>query len=307
MQTSRDLLRAPITYDIVVSDFGRDATIEYLQLVTASEKRLILSVLEHEKREFFDEYRRMMFTTIGDVAYFKEPVIAASTAGRGYLADDVLIGVGSTLMSQEFIDRVSACVLQECLLALSRGHLRLRVAIPCNGLSGLAKEIGRVIRSDLEIRKLASRFALQLDDVRRVAAARIAIHTVPDATMHYLTSTARVSSRTPLLVLGTRGTNLIYQELCPAGVAHVMSLEDRDYELIDRAIVASIGGDANQVAAVREQLLEDIIEPRRRAFGDLVVLEACTDFHLEVGLSTLKLFAQAMVEDCYKPKNSKLQ
>ncbi len=31
--TATELLKTPITYDIVVSDFGRDATIEYAQEV----------------------------------------------------------------------------------------------------------------------------------------------------------------------------------------------------------------------------------------------------------------------------------
>ena len=69
--SAADLLRMKITYDIVISDFGRDATIEYLCRVSSLEKRLIERVLVRDNLEFFDEYRRIMFTVVADLSYFK--------------------------------------------------------------------------------------------------------------------------------------------------------------------------------------------------------------------------------------------
>lgn len=297
-----NLLKTRITYDIIVSDFGRDATIEYLRLVATSEKRLIKTILKRDDREFFDEYRRIMFTAVGDLAFFKESAIAQSATSSGYLTKDILIGLGPSPMSQEFVDRVALSVIQEVLAAMDRGHERLRILIPCNGLSVLAQKIKQVTCSVGELRRIVKAYALMTSDFDRVAAAHISVHTVPEAVIIYLAETKKVDEMTHLLVLGTRGVNTIYETLAESHDMNVLHVEDWEYELIDKAIVASIGGDQGEVDSCREQLQKELIEPRRGLFDDLVVLEACTDFHLGLGLSSLELFADAMVADCYQPK-----
>lgn len=301
MLSPRDLLAAPVTYDIVVSDFGRDATIEYLRLVSTLEKRFIVSILDQQKRAFFDEYRRIMFTTIGDVAFFKAQAIAEETKSVGYLTEDVLIGLGPTPTSQEFIDRVAFCVVQEALAALDRGHRRLRVMIPCNGLSRIAMEIGRVISSDADLKRLAERSKSPMPNFDRVATAGINVFTVPEAVVRHLAAPQEASRRMHVLVLGTPGTHAMYEEMSAACGIKILPIEKDEYDLIDRTIVASIGNDPAEVAACRENLQNKLIEPRRQLFGrDLIILEACTDFRLELGLSSLELFAEAMVSDCYR-------
>ncbi len=299
MLTPRDVLEAPVTYDLIVSDFGRDAAIEYLKLVAARERRLIEPILRGAGCEFFDEYRRIMFTVIADVAFFKRSAIANSTKNCGYLTEDILVGVGATPISRDFVDRVAISVVQEILAALGRGHELLRVAIPCNGLSVLAQEVARIISSEMELSRIVGVYAPGMLDFSRIATARIRVRTVPEAVVQHLAAGQEPGRHAHLLVLGTRGTNAQYELLTNSSALIALPIEDAEYELIERSIVASIGGDLKEIAKCRERLGEELITPRRRLFEDLIVLEACTDFRLGLGVSSLELFADAMVADCY--------
>jgi hypothetical protein len=301
MVTAAGLLEKPITYDIIVSDFGRDATIEYLRLVSNSEKRLIKTILDRDGLEFFDEYRRIMFTAIGDVAFFKEAAILKSALSHGHLRDDILIGVGSSpSMSQEFIDRVTLSVIQEALVAIDHGHNILRVMIPCNTLSSLAKQIGKMIHSDMELKRIVETYAPSGFDIHRLTTAHIDVYTVPEAVMRHLAETKKNGKMTHLLVLGTSGTNAIYGAYTESYAIIVLPIENWEQELIDEAIVASIGGDRNKIDIHKEQLQKEIIKPRSDMFENLTILEACTDFRLGLGVSSLEVFADVMVMDCYR-------
>jgi hypothetical protein len=299
MLNPRDLLGGPVTYDLIISDFGREAAIEYLHLAARYEKQLIDSILRVGGYRFFDEYRRMMFTLIGDVAFFKEAMIADSTSRDGFLSETILVGVGFSPASRDFIKRVTISIAQEALAALGRGHQRLRVAIPCNGLSYLAKEVVRIINSDVELRLLLeeSNSGIQPNQIR---LPPISVHTVPEAVVHHLAGIQQAGENIYLLVLGTRGAHAQYELLTNSTTINVLPIADHEFELLNRSIVAAIGGDPEEVTRSREQIRVELIEPRKRLFNNLVVLEACTDFRLGLGLNSLDLFAQAMVADCYR-------
>ena len=299
MSTTRvdELVRLPVTYDIIIGDFGRDATIEYLRLMAAYERSVLEPVLRREGREFFDEYRRIMFAVLGDLAFFKKPAIAASVQGRGYFTDAILVGVGFTPPSADFIENVAISVVYEVVAALAKGYERLRIAVPCNGLSALATEVGRILRSESELHKLTSSRGLRILDIGQVVAAKPTVHTVPESVMaHLVRRSERASS---VLLLGTQGTNAIYRELASSQNVRVLPISDVEYAVINRAIVAAIGGDPDAIASSRQQLRSAVIEQHEATCPDLVIVEACTDFRLGLGLSSLELFAEAMVADAY--------
>jgi hypothetical protein len=301
MFSSNDLLRIPVTYDIIVGDFGRDAAIEYLRLLAKNEKKTINSILKHRNLGFFDEYRRMMFTVIADLAFLKKDAIGKSASNDGIIKEDILIGVGTpTIISMEFVNRISLSVIQEVLSAIDRGHDLFRVMIVCNTLSDLAIEIGKMIHSTEEVRRIVETNALSISNFEKIANVEISVHTVPEAVMQHLVDTNKTDEVLHILVLGTRGTNSIYAKLAAdsRGIS-ILPIEDWEYELIDETVVASIGGDQNEIGLCCEQLRTKLIKHRAKLFKDLVVLEACTDFHLGLGISSLEVFAEAMVVDCY--------
>jgi hypothetical protein len=297
--SAADLLRMKITYDIIISDFGRDSTIEYLYRVSSLEKKLIERVLVRDNLEFFDEYRRIMYTVVADLSYFKKPAIAKSTENQGYLKEDILIGLGSSPMSKDFVDRVTLSVIQEALAAIDRGHEYLRVIIPCNTLSDLAKEIRRVICSVSELKRLTKASAVKISEVERITTWKIDIYTVPEAVVRHLGRTKRYDETINLIVLGTRDTNAIYGRLTEASAINVLPLKNWEYELINKTIVASIGNCKDSLNSYCQRLQEELIKPQIGLSDNLIVLEACTDFRLGLGLSSLEVFTEAIVADSY--------
>lgn len=300
MITPFDLLRMPITYDIVVSDFGRAATVEYLRLSADRERYLIAKILDEGGHPFFDEYRRLMFTVIGDIAFYKHTAITESANRVGYLTEDILIGLGGTTASDDFLNRLLLAVLQELLSAIARGHQRLRVVIPCNGLAVVADKISSILISAEKLLALTPLHKFTTQDIDRIIGATIIVNTVPAAVVSYITRSVQSNERTPFLVVGTRGVNAIYRELARDYPIDVVPLSSEEYRLIDDAIVAAIGHDHAKTAIFQHTIQENMIAPRRVRFERLVVLEACTDFRMGIGISSLVTFAEAMVADCYQ-------
>ncbi len=296
-----DLLTMPITYDIIISDFGRDATIEYLRLVASLEKKLIGLILKPENLEFYDEYRRIMFSVIGDLNYFKETMIEENIVKRKCLTDEILIGVGRTAnLNNEFVDRVAFSVIQEIISAIDRNHLNIRILIPCNTLSSLTKTIEGIITSEEKLIRINKLNSNKLIGIERISSAKIIIKTVPDSVMNYLSVNKNPYKKMNLLVLGTSETNLIYNALSVLYPINIIPLTLRDQELINNAIVASIGGNSKLVKQCTKTLEMEIIEPIKNKFSNLIILEACTDFHLGLGLNSLEVFASETVTDLYR-------
>lgn len=64
------LIKSPIIYDIIIGDFGRDATIEYLRFIVKYERQSIDRILNDSQTTFYDEYRKIMFSAICELSYF---------------------------------------------------------------------------------------------------------------------------------------------------------------------------------------------------------------------------------------------
>ncbi|VEN73435.1 hypothetical protein EPICR_170052 [Candidatus Desulfarcum epimagneticum] len=294
-----DLLRMPVTRDIVIADFGRDASLEYLRLVSRREKRLIEGVLAPEGHAFFDEYRRVMHTVVGDLAFLKETALERSAKNPGYLKGDILIGTGPWPRPGVFFQKLARLAVQQALLAMDRGPGRVRVVIPCNTLSDEAKRLDHALGSARELRKrLGPRF-LSRSRARKIAAAGIRAFAPPEAVIRRLAENGSPGKPLNLLVLGARGARAVYEKLAAFRGLHVTPLENRHDDLIRQTIVASIGNRRERLDLCRRRLIHEIIEPRKKRLGSLVVLEARTDFRLGLGPSSLEIFADAMTSDAY--------
>jgi hypothetical protein len=292
---AQSLLSEAVTYDIIISDFGREASVEYLRLSAVKERQVIQSLLRLGNFEFFDEYRRIMFSMIGDVAFFKRSMISRVAAKNGYLTDEVLIGLGQTDTTAEFERNVIFCVLKEVVSAVDRGYRQIRVIIPCNTLSTFTFKIGRLLNDLPQLKIIVDTFDQPFFGYDKINQARITVHTVPEAVIEK----AARELNTHLLLLGTAHTNEIYKRLCANTTMKVINLDQREQKLIDQAIVGSIGGDIAEMAKHRNELMAELVEPQQSQNKNLLVVEACTDFKLNIGLSSLEIFAYEMVSKCY--------
>ena len=121
-----------------------------------------------------------------------------------------------------------------------------------------------------------------------MAAADITVHTVPEMVLRHMAEKHRAGERPPLLVLGTRTAHAAYRALAGPCGFQVLALDGHEFELVNEAIVAAVGGDEVEIGRSRERVQRELVEPRRRTHGELAVLEACTDLQLGLGLSSLR-------------------
>lgn len=290
------LLRVPSSFEIVIGDFGRAAAVNYLRIALSRARSLICNILSRANLPFFDEYRRMMFCLVADIGFFKAELINKVVAHHGKLNEDVLIGLGAQL-SLDVVERVGLCVLQQVEAAVSRGYQRLNVTLPCNGLAPLAEAVSQLLRSPVEVDRIKRKYGWHLDGAL-LPLNQINVCTVPATVVDQLTKTVQ-RPKPALLILGTQGVNKLYAALGAARDLAVYPLSVEQYRIIDRAIVAAIGGKAHELETCRQLLTQHVIKPAMERQPKLVVVEACTDFDFGLGYSSLEILAEAMVLRAY--------
>jgi len=293
------VLRLPVIHDIVIGDFGRDATIEFLKRVSAGERDLILEWLDTDEHPFFDEYRRIMWTVLADIAEFKRETIAA-VAKHGALTTEVLVGVGgSTSVAVEVYERVTEEALARAAFLARRGETAIRVLIPCNRLSDLAEHISARARSAEWLAGLRRRHGLDLDLDQERAVRSIRVLTVVESVTNVL---KRAGCRRAL-VLGSAEVRALYATaLGRAGIA-CLELNESQQREVDSSIVLAIEGTSAARTEAARRLRSDVIRPVVGPGDDVAIVEACTDFHLGVGIDSLDVFARDAVMDAYSPNS----
>src|SRR3989344_8912231 len=94
------LLNSPKIFDIIISDFGREAAVKYVRSMAAHEREIIYARLKTSRHKFYDEYRKIMFVLVGDIAYYKESMIE-KYKDKKYLDSGILIGIGKLEIPHE--------------------------------------------------------------------------------------------------------------------------------------------------------------------------------------------------------------
>jgi len=302
---SADLLRLPRVFDIVISDFGRETAIKLVQNVAVLEHRIIRSKLKDPTFKFFDEYRRIMFALIGDIAYIKQPQID-EYRGRGILDSGILLGMSGESIPASVKERLTQCIKEQAMYALSRGYRWIRVVIPCNTLSPISRGLEVDLRATIGSAKLIAgglnTGARTSDDgVHKVDDIRFHAWTVPQTVLHAIQR--KEALPTDLLVLGTSTAVSTYREelaqMEPRPAIKILELTAEEQEVVNEAIIAAIDGDRGEIDRSRMDILNKIIEPRRASGQAFTIIEACTDFELSVGINSLDFFTKELVNDVY--------
>lgn len=280
-------------FDIILGDFGRLASVDYVKYLSEEERREIVGV---RQSDFFDEERRIMFNLCCQIGWYKRDSIMDQIQANGQVDRNILIGIGPESVAREFVKRGAETVKANIDFALLKGFERIRVYTPCNGLSDLAREA-----TSLALRSLKG--AESEADIRMKGASKISNHAVVEfcsVAEKVVRRVVREGKSDSVLVLGTRGVNEIYKrEVAGTGIT-IFPLDDRDFALIDDAIVASIGKGQDSLLSVKRVLLDNIVSKFQTGFQGGLVIEACTDFDFGIGDSTLKFFAEEMVFDVYR-------
>ena len=294
------ILEIPQYFDVILSDFGRAAAINYTSRFSLLEQEAIQHELAQTGLPFFDEYRRTMFSLVGDVEFIKRTQIN-SAKRTGAIGKDILIGLDGSTIPVDLAVRIEELLLSEVVLALNRGHRNIRVVIPCNTLSPLSVALHEALAEGADyiidrarIVPSSARFPEYLRD------SKIRVCTVVDSVLSVLSSS---SSERDLLVLGTAGTVEIYAAEIQKAASHsglsVVRLSEGHQDLVHQVLAASLEREPGSMGEMRRTLEREVIEPNLSKEKETLVVEACTDFRLGLGLSSLDIFAQLMVDEVY--------
>lgn len=289
----RDL---PTTYEVVVGDFGREAATRYLALLAEEERMFLSRLLATQDLPFLDEYRRIMFGHVGDVDFLKQATIRRVWSEQGHLTDEVLVAVKAHEVPPDMVARFACVIHDEAVLAVRRGHSRVRVALPCNALSETLGEAVRVAGDHAAFKAAAE--SVEYEPISGDAVLGLTAHGVVHSTIRQLARTGMLDGR-PFVVLGAAMANEQYRRLGSPRGMHVLALTAAQQSLIDEVVLACIGGGEANLSAARQAIERDILTPLRRTHPGVVVLEACSDFDFGLGLDSVRLMARQMVYDCY--------
>jgi hypothetical protein len=294
--TPREILGLPVVRDIVVGDFGRDAAVAYVRLAAEEERVLLRHHLDAAGLPFLDEYRRVMPYTLCDIAAFKRDAITRDAQTHGHLTDSVLVGLGGGAeLTEEVFRNVTRSVIAQALLIASQGASHLRAAIPCNRLSDLAEYIDRKV-GDTELIASVSH-AIQCTPPQRAVSVVERLECIP-VTRSVVDYVGRLGTDAVLL-LGSAEVRELYQRECESRAINSLPITGATQRLIDELIVLSVGGHTAEVEQARQTLARDVVSPAKQDVAELVVVEACTDFTLGLGLSSLEVYATDMIERWY--------
>ena len=273
LEQLRDL---PITYDLVIGDFGREAATRYVNILAQEERRFLERFLAKTGTPFFDEYRRIMFTLVADIAFLKHGMIHRTWSEHGRLTDDVLVAVKAHEVPEDLRRELAAVIQDGVASAKRRGYGTVRVVMPCNSLSDvLTGAVDRVTHEQVDF-------------------ADVVAHGVIQSAIEQLRSTGCIGD-SPILVLGSSLAQDQYREAGATFGLDVLAVSAEQQALIDEAVTICIGGDERALARIRGSLESQIIAPAREVYGDIPVLEACTDFDFGLGHDSVRLLAEAYV------------
>jgi hypothetical protein len=298
-----NLLKYPYFYDIIISDFGRAAAIEYVRAVAELEQMTIQRHFLDKGSAFYDEHRRIMFTVIADLGYFKKRQIN-SAIPKGKIDSDILIGFKGQPMPDDIRDRIAIAVLEQVYLTLNRGYKNIRIIIPCNTISPLGHYIFNLVSNPEEFKAMmilhcgVSRsspvFSLLADAV-------FSLYTPPTLVIDEIRKAH--AGKVSILVFGTPLTVQIYKShILKLGLGNqltVLPLEFDEQDLVNKVIEAAISGDTAASDSIKEEIRNRIILPRQNITEELKVIEACTDIRLGLGINSLDVLVTRAVNDAY--------
>lgn len=290
-------MRGPVNtsgvFDIILGDFGRLASIDYVKYLSEEERQEILG---DRKSNFFDEERLIMFNLCCQIGWYKRDAISKQIQMKGSVDRNILIGIGPESVASEFLERGAETIRANIELAMIMGFEKIRVYTPCNGLSDLVREA--TSSAFQALKGTENKVTIHTKEGSKSSnQAVIEFCSVPEKVVRRVVREGRSHT---VLVLGTLGVNEIYKrEVAGTGVT-VFPLNDEDFDLLDDAIVASIGKGQDSLMSAKILLEESIVSRFRSKFPDGVVIEACTDFDFGIGDSSLKIFAEEMVLDVYR-------
>lgn len=297
----------PYMFDIVLSDFGRASTVELLRYLANEERARIQQFLTTKggarSAPFFDEYRRIMFTCVGNLSYIKQDILSENLVAKtSPLDSSVLYGVRGTKISTGAVGRIVEIVGGEVEQAFTRGYRRFRLVIPCNTLALIEKDLNIALGERLTKVEVKSLHINEIEQMRKSEKpAELTIYTVPKAVLKYV---KKQYTNAKLLLVGTslaqQGYAEVLDELAMEAIS-IIEFTTEEQDIMDELLVASIGQNAGYVRTMKRIFREKVLSPSAKYGPTPVIIEASTDFDLDIGINSLHMFGDLLLDDVYDP------
>ena len=278
------------------SDFGRAATLRLLHKVADVERDIVRRLTGHD---FYDEYRRIMFTCVADLGYIKSDTIRGYADRRAPLDRDVLYGTGHALIPGHAVEAIADVLAGPIAGALERGYPHIRVVVPCNTLAQADDELIRYLEKRVP--------GVPISLYGRPApetGPRVVILSVPRAG-------AEPPARQPAVGAADQ-PDADRHRAGPLGLPdghlrHGRAQHRRRRVHARRAgrdgplVAASIDGDRSEIESLVETVEDLVSNARQTSQGSLEVVQASTDLSIGVGSESLQMLARQLVLDAYRP------
>ncbi len=293
--------RSPPVPVVVLADFGRDASIRFCAELSRCERARVIARLPAGS-PFYDEYRRITLSVVGDLPFAKQPQLETYRRSGAPLDRGVLVGFPGGPAPDEVAARLGVLLLEALSGPVRRGMARAIVALPCNTLAPVAwaLDCGFTDEASL-VDMLADAGAADRRDLRDIAAAvtemSLEFPTVPHAALREI----RAAGASAVLPLGTAGIVETYERArrrLPRS-PEVVAPDDEGQGTTLAAIQACIGGDDQELFRAAEALRAVVDRAGQGISGELTAVEACTDLTLGVGLDSNAAYARFIVESVY--------
>jgi hypothetical protein len=268
---------------VVLGDFGRDAALRFCASLARAERRTLVRRLPAGV-PFFDEYRRLTLTLVGDLPFVKARVLERFVQRGERLDNRVLVGFPGGPAPEDVERRLAALAMEAMAGPLSRGVRRVTVLLPCNTLAPVSWA-------------LRERFASDEALARAVRGVQLSFPTVPEAVLE----AANGGGGEVVLPMGTHGIDAVYRTAARRldSTLEVISTDAGQEETVLEAIGAAIEGGARRERS-HGALVEMVDRARGRVGDGLVAVEACTDLDYGVGLDSNGAYARAVVDATYR-------
>jgi hypothetical protein len=301
----RRLSEVSYAFDVVLSDFGRTSALKLLRETSNIERALVQRILDSQHKRivpFLDEYRRMMFCAIGDVAYIKRDLLASYADRADELPSTVLFGVGGTRISATHVEAMADVLYSPIRSAIERGYDSVRIVIPCNTMGAVESQLRNELSCrlpDVLCRTVGAEDESPILNTHE-SGPDLSLYSLPRVVVRHVLSGL---STAHLLVLGTELARESYAEIAQTfadGAVDIAPVTRHQQRLMDELLLASIREDSGGVAVLSDRLERDVILPMQREYGSsLVTIQASTDYDINVGTNSLRLLATQLVLDVY--------
>ena len=297
-----DLKRYPwkdLVLGIVIIDFSREAALRFCVDFSNFERQWIKKQLP-DSSLFYDEYRRVVLYSIGDLPFVKENRLSKYRQNSSLLDNKILVGFSDGIEISDIVDRIGTLIFKTVRNFIERNIHKVLIMNPCNTLSPVSWILEKTFTSPDSIKRMLRKTGEKLDNNDSCIVQLIIdkmeflFPTVPEAVIRRVEK----QSKKVLLPLGTNKIVDIYRQAITKlrSPIKLISPDEELTNIANRTINLSIDGDPDELKKAVLKLKKMTAEV---CMDDVAIISACTDFNYEVGLNSNTIYAKTIADLVY--------